>query len=152
MSQRQPQTPAEASLARPQPPARSLAMLPVLSLLLTASALTVIGEVLLKLGVNAVSARVGAFSLDPQVLWATFTDWRVILGFALVFGGALFWLGVISRVNLSFAYPLLALNYVIILIPSRFLLNEPITPVKILGAVIVVVGVVVITWGAGQQQ
>lgn len=126
-------------------------MLPVLALLITASALTVVGEVLLKLGVNAVSARVGAFSLSPDVLWATFTDWRVIMGFALVFGGALFWLGVISRVNLSFAYPLLALNYVLILIPSRWLLGEAITPSKLIGAVIVVIGVVVITWGAASQ-
>jgi drug/metabolite transporter (DMT)-like permease len=126
-------------------------MLPVLALLLTASALTVIGEVLLKLGVNAVSAQVGAFSLEPRVLWATFTDWRVVLGFALVFGGALFWLGVISRVNLSFAYPLLALNYVLILVPSRFILGEAITPSKIVGAAIVVIGVVVITWGAGRS-
>lgn len=126
-------------------------MLPVLALLITASALTVVGEVLLKLGMNAVSARVGAFSLSPQVLWATFTDWRVIAGFALVFGGALFWLGVISRVNLSFAYPLLALNYVIILIPSRYVLGEEITPAKVVGAAIVVVGVIVITWGAAGQ-
>ncbi len=127
-------------------------MLLVFSLLLTASTLTVIGEILLKLGVNAVSQRVGAFSLDPNVLWATFTEWRVILGFVLVFGGALFWLGVIARVNLSFAYPLLALNYVIILIPSRLLLNETITPTKIIGALIVVVGVIVITWGAANQS
>lgn len=127
-------------------------MLPVLALLITASALTVTGEVLLKLGVNAVSAQVGAFSLEPRTLWVTFTDWRVILGFALVFGGALFWLGVISRVNLSFAYPLLALNYVLILIPSRYLLNETITPAKLIGALIVVVGVIVITWGAAGQR
>ncbi len=127
------------------------AMLPVLSLLLAASTLTVVGEVLLKLGVNAVGEAVGAFSLDPAVLWATFTDWRVIMGFGLVFGGALFWLGVIARVNLSFAYPLLALNYVLIMIPSRLLLNETITPHKLVGAVIVVIGVIVITWGAAQQ-
>ncbi len=126
-------------------------MLPVLTLLLVASGLTVIGEVLLKLGMNAVSAQVGAFTLEPRVLWTTFTDWRVILGFALVFGGALFWLGVISRVNLSFAYPLLALNYVLILIPSRYLLGESITPTKLAGAMIVVAGVIVITWGANQQ-
>ena len=123
-------------------------MLSVFALLITASALTVIGEVLLKLGMNVVSARVGAFSLSPQVLWATFTDWRVIAGFALVFGGSLFWLAVISRVNLSLAYPLLALNYVLILIPSRFLLGETITPTRLVGALIVVVVVIVITWGA----
>lgn len=126
-------------------------MLPVFALLLTASALTVVGEVLLKLGMNAVTAQVGAFSLDPRVVLATFTDWRVILGFALVFGGALFWLAVISRVNLSLAYPLLALNYVLILIPSRYVLGEEITPAKVVGAAIVVVGVIVITWGAAGQ-
>jgi drug/metabolite transporter (DMT)-like permease len=126
-------------------------MLPVFALLLTASALTVIGEVLLKLGMNVVTARVGAFSPSPPVLWATFTDWRVLAGFALVFGGSLFWLAVISRVNLSLAYPLLALNYVLILVPSRYLLNEAITPSKLIGAVIVVVGVIVITWGAASQ-
>ncbi|MBP1464986.1 hypothetical protein EYB53_004610 [Candidatus Chloroploca sp. M-50] len=126
-------------------------MLLVFLMLLTASTLTVIGEVLLKLGVNVVSEQVGAFSLAPEVLWATFTDWRVISGFALIFGGAIFWLGVISRVNLSFAYPLLALNYVLVLVPSRLVLNEMITPTKIIGAVIVVIGVIVITWGAANQ-
>ena len=126
-------------------------MLPVFALLITASVLTITGEVLLKLGMNAVSQRVGAFSLAPDVLWTTFTDWRVILGFGLVFGGSLFWLGVISRVNLSFAYPLLALNYVLILIPSRFLLGETITPLKLIGSVIVVIGVIIITWGTAKQ-
>ncbi|MEJ5343331.1 MULTISPECIES: EamA family transporter [Chloroflexus] len=126
-------------------------MLLVLSLLITASALTVTGEVLLKIGINHVTSQVGAFSLDPRVLWATFTDWRVILGFALVFGGAIFWLGVISRVDLSFAYPLLALNYVIILIPSRILLNEAVSPVRLIGALIIVIGVIVITWSSGKS-
>ena len=31
----------------------------------------------------------------------------------------LFWLGVISRADFSFAYPLLALSYVVALIPAR---------------------------------
>jgi drug/metabolite transporter (DMT)-like permease len=119
----------------------------VYGLLITACVLTVIGEVMLKIGIGHVSERVGAFSLSPAVLFATFTEWRVIIGFALVFGGALFWLGVISRVELSFAYPLLALNYVILLVPARFLLNEVITPARIVGALIIVAGVIVITWG-----
>jgi drug/metabolite transporter (DMT)-like permease len=119
----------------------------VYGLLITACVLTVIGEVMLKIGISHVTERVGAFSLSPAVLLTTFTEWRVILGFALVFGGSLFWLGVISRVELSFAYPLLALNYVILLIPSRFLLNEAISPARIMGACIIVAGVIVITWG-----
>ncbi len=96
--------------------------LQVYMLLLIAIGLTVSGEILLKLGMNLVSAEVGAFSLNLPVLLRTFTEWRIILGFALIFGGSLFWLGVISRADFSFAYPLLALSYVVALLPARFIL------------------------------
>ena len=115
-------------------------------LLLIAICLTVTGEVLLKLGMNAVRADVGAFSASLPVLLRTFTDWRVVLGFALIFSGALFWLGVISRADFSFAYPLLALSYVVAMLPARFILHEDVTPNRIIGAVIVVVGAIVISW------
>jgi drug/metabolite transporter (DMT)-like permease len=115
-------------------------------LLLIAICLTVTGEVLLKLGMNAVRVDVGAFTASPPVLLRTFTDWRVVLGFALIFSGALFWLGVISRADFSFAYPLLALSYVIALFPARFVIGEQITLNRILGAVIVVAGAIIIGW------
>lgn len=119
----------------------------VLSLLLIAISLTVSGELLLKAGVN----RVGEFSPSLTVVMRTFTEWRVILGFGLIFAGSLFWLGVISRVDFSLAYPLLALSYVVSMIPAHFLLNETITANRVVGAIIIIVGVVVITWGQGQQ-
>ena len=115
-------------------------------LLLIAICLTVTGEVLLKLGMNQVRGEVGAFSASLPVLLRTFTEWRVVLGFILIFSGALFWLGVISRADFSFAYPLLALSYVIALLPSHFVLQEQLTPNRILGAIIVVVGALVIGW------
>jgi drug/metabolite transporter (DMT)-like permease len=115
-------------------------------LLLIAISLTVSGEVLLKLGMNQVRAEVGAFAPSLPVLIRTFTDWRVVIGFGLIFGGALFWLGVISRADFSFAYPLLALSYVIAMIPARFILHEDVTLNRILGAVIVVLGAIVISW------
>jgi drug/metabolite transporter (DMT)-like permease len=115
-------------------------------LLLIAICLTVTGEVLLKLGMNQVRVDVGAFSASLPVLLRTFTEWRVVLGFALIFSGALFWLGVISRADFSFAYPLLALSYVIGMIPARLVLNEDVTPNRILGALIVVAGAIIISW------
>lgn len=117
-------------------------MLPIFTLLLVAICLTVTGELLLKAGVN----RVGAFSPSFTTIVRTFTEWRVVLGFALIFGGALFWLGVISRVDFSFAYPLLALSYVLSLIPAHFVLGEHVTLNRIIGACIIVLGVVVVTW------
>jgi drug/metabolite transporter (DMT)-like permease len=115
-------------------------------LLLIAICLTVTGEVLLKLGMNAVRADVGAFAASLPVLLRTFTDWRVVLGFALIFSGALFWLGVISRADFSFAYPLLALSYVVALIPAWLVLGETVTLNRIIGALVVVVGAMIIGW------
>lgn len=115
-------------------------------LLLIAITLTVSGEVLLKLGMNVVRGEVGAFAPTPPVLLRTFMEWRVVLGFALIFSGALFWLGVISRADFSFAYPLLAMSYVVALLPARLILGEQLTPNRILGALIVVAGALVIGW------
>lgn len=118
----------------------------VYGLLLIAICLTVTGEVLLKLGMNRVRVDVGAFTAAVPVLLRTFTEWRVILGFVLIFSGALFWLGVISRADFSFAYPLLALSYVIALLPAYFVIGEQITLNRIIGALIVVVGAIIIGW------
>src|SRR6476660_7669573 len=109
-------------------------------LLLIAICLTVTGEVLLKLGMTAVRADVGAFSASVPVLLRTFTDWRVVLGFALIFRGALLWWGWSARADFSFAYPLLARSYVIAPIPAWRVLGESVTPNRIVGALVVVVG------------
>jgi drug/metabolite transporter (DMT)-like permease len=116
-------------------------MLLIFTLLLTAICLTVTGELLLKAGMN----RVGAFNPSIDTLVRTFSEWRVVLGFALIFGGSLFWLGVISRTDFSFAYPLLALSYVVSLLPARFVLGEEVTLNRVIGALIIVAGVVVVT-------
>ena len=115
-------------------------------LLLIAICLTVTGEIMLKLGMNIVRTEVGAFAPSLPVLMRTFTEWRVVLGFALIFSGALFWLGVISRADFSFAYPLLALSYVVALIPAWLVLGEQVTLNRIVGALVVVAGAVIIGW------
>ncbi len=120
----------------------------IFALLIVAISLTVTGELLLKAGVD----RVGEFSPDLNVLVRTFTEWRVLLGFALIFSGSLFWLGVISRADFSFAYPLLALSYVVSLIPARFVLGENVTLNRVVGALIIVAGVIVVTWRPGGGQ
>lgn len=117
-------------------------MLLIFALLLTAICLTVTGELLLKAGVN----RVGAFAPTFDVLVRTFTEWRVLLGFTFIFGGALFWLGVISRADFSFAYPLLAMSYVISLIPAHVVLGEHVTVNRIIGACVIMLGVIIVTW------
>jgi len=65
-----------------------------------------------------------------------------IFGFAL---SMLVWLYVLSRVELSIAYPFVALNYVLILLGSHFLFNEAVTPMKMTGVAVTVLGLYLIS-------
>lgn len=54
------------------------------------------------------------------------------------------WIAVLSRVDVSFAYPMLSLGYVAILILSGLFLNESMTFIRISGTVLIVAGIVLI--------
>jgi drug/metabolite transporter (DMT)-like permease len=71
--------------------------------------------------------------LDPWVLTAMFAT----------FIAALCWMAAMSHLELSRAYPFAALSFATVLILSGVLLGEDITPAKIVGVAIVIVGLVV---------
>jgi multidrug transporter EmrE-like cation transporter len=114
--------------------------------LLVAISLSVTGETLLKKGINGL----GALDFSPAVLLPTFirifTTPLVFLGFVFIFGGSLFWLAVLSKWDLSLAYPLLSISYIASLFVGAIFLSEQITLIRIAGVVVVVIGVVLITW------
>jgi len=120
-------------------------MLRYFAMLVIAVVMSGTGELLLKHGMN----QVGVLSLHPDYiltgLWKSFTTPFVLLGFVLIFGGSIFWLAIISRVQLSYAYPMLSLGYVFVVLSSWLLLNEHFQPMRLLGVLIIVLGVVVVS-------
>jgi len=65
----------------------------------------------------------------------------VILGVAIYVAGTFFWLMVLSRVDLSFAYPMTSLSYLLIVLSSWYFLGESISPLRIIGVLTVIIGV-----------
>jgi len=61
------------------------------------------------------------------------------LGFAL-----LAWLVVLSQLEVSKAYPLLSLNYALVLIASRVVFHEAVPPLRWLGVLVICSGIAVI--------
>jgi multidrug transporter EmrE-like cation transporter len=114
-------------------------------LLLIAIAMSTTGELLLKHGMN----MVGVLHLNPTLFIPTlakaFTNPFVLAGFALIFGGSIFWLAVLSRVDLSWAYPMLSLGYIIVVVESWILLNEPVTPLRFIGVLVICLGVFIVS-------
>jgi len=109
--------------------------------------LAVVGQLLLKMGM----LRIGRFSLNISTIVQQYA--RILLNPFVIAGivsfalSMLVWLYVLSRLELSIAFPFVALNYVLILFVSHFLLKETITPFKIMGVAVIVLGVFLISRG-----
>jgi multidrug transporter EmrE-like cation transporter len=116
------------------------------AVLLVAISLSVTGETLLKKGVNSLGSLVFAPATLIPTFVRIFTTPLVFLGFVFIFGGSLFWLAVLSKWDLSLAYPLLSISYIASLFVGALFLGEQVTLIRIAGVVVVVVGVVLITW------
>jgi drug/metabolite transporter (DMT)-like permease len=69
----------------------------------------------------------------------------VWLGLFLYGLSAVFWMTVLSRVDLSFAYPMVGFSYVIVLLFSALLLGEQVSPLRWLGTLVIVLGIVLVT-------
>jgi drug/metabolite transporter (DMT)-like permease len=65
----------------------------------------------------------------------------IVLGLGVYVCGTFFWLLAISRVDLSYAYPIASLNYVLVLIASWWLLGEQLTPTRGVGVLAICAGV-----------
>jgi multidrug transporter EmrE-like cation transporter len=76
-------------------------------------------------------------------------EWRaaapfLVLAYAALFSRGLLWVLVLRRVALSLAYPVMALAYVAVLGASWVLYDDAIGPMKVVGALFIVAGVVVL--------
>jgi multidrug transporter EmrE-like cation transporter len=106
----------------------------------------VLGQIFLKKGMS----EVGQFNVSsaqvilPQFIKA-FTNLWVLSGFAFYFLSSLFWMMVLSRVDLSVAYPLLSLGYVFILIASWLFFKESVSLIRWTGVLVIMSGVVLIS-------
>ncbi|WP_042474416.1 4-amino-4-deoxy-L-arabinose-phospho-UDP flippase [Vibrio maritimus] len=65
----------------------------------------------------------------------------MILGIGFLGTSALTWLGVLTQWDVSVAYPLLSVNFVIMLLVSKFAFGEVIVPKQWLGVMMIMVGV-----------
>jgi drug/metabolite transporter (DMT)-like permease len=112
---------------------------------------SVAGQLLLKKGMTDVGRVDASFFSQPLAgLWRLFTGSPyVIIGLSMYGVGAIFWLIVLSRVNLSWAYPMIALTYVLIPLAAWLILHEPPIPlIRWVGMVIIMVGVILVARSA----
>ncbi|HHW67255.1 EamA family transporter [Defluviitalea raffinosedens] len=103
-----------------------------------------IGQVILKVGADQLGELPFSFKTLPKDIIHIIKIPQIILGIILFSVSFLLWIKVLTKNELSYSYPLVSLNYIIIMIMSVFLLGEEISLRKILGTVLIVLGVWVV--------
>ncbi len=111
--------------------------------------LAALGQVLLKAGMSVRSVQVAAQSGTPvQFAIAVVTSWLVWVGL-VVFGlSVLTWLVVLSKVEVSTAYPFAALGMVLTATLGYLAFGESMGITKIAGIALICMGVILVARGA----
>ena len=117
----------------------------VLILILLDVILNVTGQLSLKYGMS----KIGNFSLSlstlPPVFLKAATNLPVLFGLLCYGLGFMVWLIVLSKAEVSYAYPLISLGYVLTAIMGWWLLGEQVTWMRLAGIMVTCVGVFIIS-------
>jgi len=113
-------------------------MLKSLFLIVLTVIINTCGQFIVKTGVD----RAGAVNLsDVHSIVRALSSWLVLSGFAIYFLSALLWLSILSRTELSWAFPILSLSYVITVLLSPVFLHESFSIQRLLGTLVICFGV-----------
>lgn len=102
-----------------------------------------VGQIMMKSG----SDRLGNLTLSPGTLLPDLLRilripefWMALLLFGV---SSLIWMKVLSKNELTHAYPLGSMSYVFVMVLSALLLHETLTVNKLLGAMVIVSGIII---------
>jgi drug/metabolite transporter (DMT)-like permease len=116
----------------------------VLALILIDVVLNVTGQLSLKYGMSQLGNFALSFSTLPPVFLKAATSLHVLFGLLCYGLGFLVWLIVLSKAELSYAYPLISLGYVFTAILARLLFGEALSVTRVAGIFLTCLGVFLI--------
>ena len=116
-------------------------MMPYIALLVS-TMMAALAQFLFKWGVNSIDTADKSIGQIIKAGVGNVYVWCGVLGYVINLS---LWLYVLSQLELSKAYPMTSLAYIFTLFLGLLFLNEQITPVKISGILLIIVGVVLLT-------
>lgn len=119
----------------------------IIVFILLSVALAAAAQITLKIGVDRVThGGHSGIVLEQPVASAVRVAKQPLIwaGLALFGVSAVFWLIVLSRVSLSFAYPFAALTYAIILVADRLILDVRVPGLRWVGVALIMSGIVMV--------
>ena len=106
--------------------------------------LNAVAQLLLKAGTNAVGAFDFSAANVLPVGWKLATQPFIVAGLACYVISVVVWIMALSRVEVSIAYPMLSVGYVLNAAAAWYLFGESVTPTRMIGIGIIILGVFIV--------
>jgi drug/metabolite transporter (DMT)-like permease len=107
-------------------------------------ALTVYSQLVLRWQMSQVAAPSGETAARLLYYAGVLLRPWILSAMAATFVSGLSWMAALNRFPLSYAFPYMALNFVLVMIGSALFFAEPVTPQKIAGNTLIILGVVLL--------
>jgi multidrug transporter EmrE-like cation transporter len=121
---------------------RSLIM--IILLILLGVLLNAAAQLLLKAGMSQIGHFEFTLANTLPISFKVMGNPPIITGLFLYVVSVGVWLLVLSRVQVSYAYPMLSIGYIVNAVAAYYLFGEPLTSLRILGIFIIIAGVYLI--------
>ena len=118
----------------------------VFFLIITCVTLSALSQMVMKMGMSSPqiqAALANGFKLGTA--WDVATNLYVFLGLSMYVMGAGLWLLVLSKVDVSMAYPFVGIGFIMTMLLGWFFLQESVGLVRLSGTLLIAVGVVLIS-------
>ncbi|MCL5035702.1 MAG: EamA family transporter [Chloroflexi bacterium] len=111
--------------------------------------LTVVAQVLIKIGMSGRGPLPDSLKESLPYIFHALTDWHVVLSLILGFLSFLFYLAALSKLELSYVYPFIGLNFVLIALYSSVIFHEHVSIARWLGIASIIIGVILVSRTGG---
>jgi multidrug transporter EmrE-like cation transporter len=113
----------------------------IFALILLGVMLNAAAQLLLKAGMSQIGHFEFSMANAMPIGLKVMGNFPIIGGLFLYVFSVVVWLLVLSRVQVSFAYPMLSIGYIVNAVAAYYLFGEPLTSLRMLGIFIIIAGV-----------
>ena len=122
--------------------------LKVYALILSAVVMSAVGQVGLKIAVERAQLK-EAIAVGPlSAMGAAMGTPALWIAVLIYVGSVVLWLWALSEADLSIAYPFVSLGFVLTMLFAAVILKEALTPLKLTGTMLIVLGCVLVARSA----
>lgn len=119
----------------------------VLTLIFISVTISAVAQVTLKQGMSSAAVQQSLAGGWLEIVIAVASSLYVWLGLIFYALGAVLWLGVLAKADVSIAYPFVGLGFILTALFGVFLLGEAFSVIRFVGTCLVVLGIILVTQG-----